>query len=232
MKCFLALGTTAIALTLPVSGQSQAPAADRLAPPPADPAITSALRTISPEAIRADIAKLVSFGTRSTLSSIDTDLPPGQGINAAADWIESELRAISAACGGCLEVKRDTFVQQPAPENGRPSRFRGPTRLVNVYAILHGTSTDKNAPWTLVTGHYDSRATDVMDSHVAAPGANDDASGVAVSLESARALTRLKITGTIVFVAVAGEEQGLNGSHHLAELAKRSEERRVGKECW
>lgn len=220
MKCLLALGTAAIAFSLPASGQSQAPAADRLAPSPADPAIASAIRSISPDAVRADIAKLVSFGTRSTLSSMDTDLPPGQGINAAADWIESEFRAISAACGGCLEVKRDAFVQQPAAENGRPSRFPGPTRLTNVYAILHGTSTDKNAPWTLVTGHYDSRATDVMDSHIAAPGANDDASGVAVSLESARALSKLKITGTIVFAAVAGEEQGLNGSHHLAELAK------------
>ncbi len=220
MKRFLALGAVAISLVLPVAGHSQAPSADRLAPPPTDPAIAAALRTISPDAVRADIAKLVSFGTRSTLSSMNTDLPPGQGINAAADWIESEFRAISATCGGCLEVKRDAFVEQPAPVNGRPSRFPGPTRLVNVYAILHGTSTDKNAPWTLVTGHYDSRATDVMDSHITAPGANDDASGVAVSIESARALSRLKITGTIVFATVAGEEQGLNGSHHLAELAK------------
>jgi hypothetical protein len=220
MKRFLALGAAAISLSLPVSGQSQAASADRLTPPPTDPAIAAALRTISPDAIHADIAKLVTFGTRSTLSSMNTDLPPGQGINAAADWIESEFRVIAATCGGCLEVKRDAFVEQPAPENGRPSRFPGPTRLVNVYAILHGTATDKSAPWTLVTGHYDSRATDVMDSHIAAPGANDDASGVAVSLESARALSKLKITGTIVFVAVAGEEQGLNGSHHLAELAK------------
>jgi hypothetical protein len=220
MKHFLAFGVAAISLVLPAAGQSQAPSADRLAPPPTDPAIAAALRTISPDAVRADIAKLVSFGTRSTLSSMNTDLPPGQGINAAADWVESEFRAISATCGGCLEVKRDDFVEQPAPESGRPSRFTGPTRLVNVYAILHGTSTDKNAPWTLVTGHYDSRATNVMDSHITAPGANDDASGVAVSLESARALSRIKTTGTIVFAAVAGEEQGLNGSHHLAELAK------------
>ncbi|HEV2575992.1 MAG TPA: M28 family metallopeptidase [Acidobacteriaceae bacterium] len=220
MKRFLALGAAAICLLSPALGRSQAPAADRLPAPTPDPAIAAALRTISPDAIRADIAKLVSFGTRSTLSSMDTDLPPGQGINAAADWIESQFRAISANCGGCLEVKRDTFIQQPTSFNGRPSRFAGPTRLVNIYAILHGTSTDKNAPWTLVTGHYDSRATDVMDSHIAAPGANDDASGVAVSLESARSLSKLKLTGTIVFVTVAGEEQGLNGSQHLAELAK------------
>jgi len=220
MKRFLALGAAVITLLLPALGYSQSPSAARLPPPAADPAIAAAIRTISPDAIRADIAKLVSFGTRNTLSSMDTDLPSGQGINAAADWVESEFRTISASCGGCLEVKRDSFIQQPATENGRPSRFAGPTRLVNIYAILHGTSNDKNAPWVLVTGHYDSRATDVMDSHIAAPGANDDASGVAVSLESARALSKLKLTGTMVFVAVAGEEQGLNGSHHLAELAK------------
>lgn len=218
MKLFLALGAAAISLALPAPGQ--APSADRLAPPATDPAIAAALRSISPDAVRTDIAKLVSFGTRNTLSSMDTDQPPGQGINAAADWIESEFRAISTACGNCLEVKRDDFVEQPAPAGGRPSRFAGPTRLVNVYAILHGTSTDKNAPWTLVTGHYDSRATNVMDSHITAPGANDDASGTAVSIESARALSKIKITGTIVFATVAGEEQGLNGSHHLAELAK------------
>src|SRR5215469_4333421 len=220
MKYFLALGAAAFSLSLTASGQTPVATADRLSPPHTDPAIAAALRTVSPDRVRADIAKLVSFGTRSTLSSMDTDLPPGQGINAAADWIESEFRAISSTCGGCLEVKRDSFVEQPAPVNGRASRFAGPTRLVNVYAILHGTSTDKSAPWTLVTGHYDSRATDVMDSHITAPGANDDASGVAVSIESARALSRIKITGTIVFAAVAGEEQGLNGSHHLAQLAK------------
>ncbi len=89
-----------------------------------------------------------------------------------------------------------------------------------MHGTVNGIATDKNAPWVLVTGHMDSRVTDVMDSHSDAPGANDDASGVAVSLESARALSKLKLTGTVVFVAVAGEEQGLNGSHHLAQLAK------------
>ncbi|HTV07925.1 MAG TPA: M20/M25/M40 family metallo-hydrolase [Candidatus Aquilonibacter sp.] len=222
MKRFLRLGISALAFAAPCAGAAQAPGptADTIAPLPADPAIAAALRTISPDTIRADIARLVSFGTRNTLSSMDTDLPPGQGINAAADWIESEFRGISAACGGCLDVKRDEFIEQPPPAGGRPSRIPRPTKLVNIYAILHGTSTDKSAPWTLVTGHYDSRATDVMDSHVAAPGANDDGSGVAVSIESARALSKLKIPGTIVFVTVAGEEQGLNGSHHLAALAK------------
>ena len=153
---------------------------------------------------------------------MDTELPPGQGILPAADWITSEFEAISKECGGCLEVKRDEFVQ-PASNDPR-SRIPQPTKLVNVYAILHGTGGDK-APWVLVTGHYDSRATDVMNDKLTSPGANDDASGVAVSLESARAMARLtkagtKLTGTMVFVAVAGEEQGLYGSAHLAKLAK------------
>ena len=182
----------------------------------ADPAIAAAIARISPDKVHDDIARLVSFGTRSTVSSMDTDLPTGQGINAAADWIESEFNAISKQCGNCLEVKRDTF-EEPG-STARGSRITKPTKLTNIYAVLHGTV--KSAPWVLVTGHYDSRATDVMDSHVTAPGANDDASGVAVSLESARVLSSLKLPGTIVFVAVAGEEQGLNGSRHLARLAK------------
>jgi hypothetical protein len=178
----------------------------------------AALKGISAEHVQADIAKLVSFGTRNTLSSMDADLPPGQGINAAAAWLTSEYQAISAQCGGCLEVKRDEFIE-PAG-SGPASRVPRPTKLVNVYAILHGTAADKAAPWVLVTGHYDSRATDVMDDKATAPGANDDASGVAVSLECARTLSKMKFPATIVFVAVAGEEQGLNGARHLAQRAK------------
>ncbi len=193
-----------------------------LAPLRVDPAVKTALGGVSAKQVQADIAKLVSFGTRSTLSSMDTELPQGQGILAAADWITSEFESISKECGGCLEVKRDEFVQ--AASNDARSRVTRPTKLVNVYAILHGTGGEK-ASWVLVTGHYDSRATDVMDGKLTSPGANDDASGVAVSLESARAMARLtkagvKLTGTMVFVAVAGEEQGLLGSAHLAKLAK------------
>jgi len=189
---------------------------------PVNPAVVTALRGVSAEKAQADIATLVSFGTRSTLSSMDTELPKGQGILAAADWITGELEAISKECGGCLEVKRDEFVQA-ALDDAR-SRVKQPTKLENVYAILRGTGGEK-APWVLVTGHYDSRATDVMDGKLTSPGANDDASGVAVSLESARAMARLtkagvRLTGTMVFVAVAGEEQGLLGSAHLAKVAK------------
>ncbi len=184
------------------SGTQDLPVGSPIAPVQADPKIAAAIAQISPEKIHDDIAKLVSFGTRNTLSSMSTDLPQGQGILAAADWIESEFKGISAQCGNCLEVKRDDFTE-PGSDAPR-ARIKTPTRLVNVYAILHGTSENKAAPWTLVTGHYDSRVTDVMDAHSAAPGANDDASGVAVSIECARVLSKLKLTGTIVFVAVAG----------------------------
>ena len=189
-----------------------------IVPAQADPAIVQALADISPEQIRRDIETLVAFGNRDTLSSMETDLPAGKGINAAADWIEGEFKRYSAACGGCLEVKRDTFTDpgSTAPE----SRILKPTRLTNIYAVLRGSDPAEAARRILVTGHYDSRVNDVMDTHAPAPGANDDASGVAVSLECARVLSKLHLPATLVFVAVAGEEQGLIGSQHLAALAK------------
>jgi hypothetical protein len=180
---------------------------------PADPAIAQALRQISPERIRHSIETLVSFRTRNTLSSLDEDLPKGQGINAAADWIEAELERYAAGCHGCLEVQRDTFTESAQ------QRIPRPTPITNLYAVLHGSDPAQAKRVYLVTGHYDSRASDVLDSHAPAPGANDDASGVAVSLECARVLSSLKPAATLVFAAVAGEEQGLNGSRHLAKLA-------------
>jgi hypothetical protein len=183
---------------------------------PADPAIAQALAQISPEKVHDDIAILVSFNNRSTLSSMDTDLPPGTGVTAAADWIFAEFTRISEACGVCLEVHRDDFIEPGAPK----TRILKDTRIQNIYAVLKGTDPAQAARRVLVTGHYDSRNTDTFNTHDSAPGANDDASGVAVSLESARVLSKLKFPATIVFVAVAGEEQGLNGSRHLAKLAK------------
>jgi len=191
-----------------------------IGPAPVDPAIARALATIKPSQINETLKTLVGFGTRSTLSSMATDLPPGQGINAAADWIAGQFQAISHECGGCLEVKRDTFTADPASGGAWAGRIPKPTQLTNVYAILRGTDPAQAKRMVLVTGHYDSRNLNILDDHGAAPGANDDASGVAVSLECARALSKLKFPGTIVFAAVAGEEQGLVGSGHLAKLAK------------
>ena len=192
-----------------------------LSPARPDAAIARALAAIKPAHIEETIKTLVGFGTRNTLSSMETDLPAGQGVNAAADWIESQFNQISQQCGGCLEVKRDTFIADPASSAGQwAKRIPRPTRLTNVYAILRGADPAQQNRMVLVTGHYDSRNLDVLDDHGAAPGANDDASGVAVSLECARALSRLRFPASIVFVAVAGEEQGLVGSAHLAKLAR------------
>ena len=209
-------------LSVPARGLAQADYqlhGSPVAAAPADPAIAGAIAQISEDRIRQTIEKLVGFGTRNTLSSMETDLGPDKGINAAADWIFGQFEAMAKECGGCLEVKRDTFTNPVAP------RIPKPTTLANVYAILHGSNPEAAKRMYLVTGHYDSRNTDVLDTHGAAPGANDDASGVAVSLECARALSNarakgLKLPATLVFVAVAGEEQGLNGSAHLAKLAR------------
>ena len=185
-----------------------------ITPAPADPQIQAAIQKISAQRIQQDITTLVGFHNRSTLSSNDKDLPKGQGVLAAADWIEQQFRAYSASCGGCLEVKRDTFTQQPG------SRVKQPTVINNIYAVLRGSDPAQASRMYLVTGHYDSRDSSNEDTRGTAPGANDDASGVAVSLESARVLSKLHFPATLVFAAVAGEEQGLYGSRHLADYAK------------
>jgi hypothetical protein len=202
----------------PDAQQPTGPVGQPIKPAPADPAIAAALQQVSPDNVKAIITKLVSFKNRSTLSSMDTDLPPGTGINAAADWIESEFKGYSEACGGCLEVKRDEFVE---PGSTAPlSRITKPTKLTNVYAILRGSDPAQANRVVLVTGHYDSRNSDNFNTHDPAPGANDDASGTSVSIESARVLSKLKFPSTIIFLTVAGEEQGLNGSRHFAQYAK------------
>jgi hypothetical protein len=189
---------------------------------PADRRISAALRAVSADKIHEDIQKLVGFKTRNTLSSMEADLPEGTGVIAAEAWLKSQYEAYSKECGGCLEVKEDTSIKEP-PEvgygGGKP-RITKPTKLTSLYATLKGADPAQARRMYLVTGHYDSRATDVMDPRLDAPGANDDASGTAVSLESARVLSKLGFPATIVFVTVPGEEQGLYGSGHLAQLAR------------
>jgi Peptidase family M28 len=181
----------------------------------ADPQIKSALREISAGQIQSDIEKLVSFQTRSTISAQDgASISAGRGIGAAGEWIKSEFERYSRDCGGCLEVKTDIFTQ-PVSE-----RVPVPIQITNVYAVLKGTHPEDAKRIVLVTGHYDSRISDVLDKKGVAPGANDDGSGTAVSLECARVLSKLRFPGTIIFLTVAGEEQGLYGSKHFAEFAK------------
>ncbi len=181
----------------------------------ADPQIAAALQQISAKRIQANIEKLVSFGTRSTLSAQDpASIAAGRGIGAAREWIKAEFERYSKDCGGCLEVKTDSFTEEPM------ERIPKATEITNVYAVLKGTDEANAKRIVLVTGHYDSRNSDNNDVTADAPGANDDGSGTAVSLECARVLSKMKFPATIIFLTVAGEEQGLNGSHHFAKMAK------------
>ena len=178
-----------------------------------DPEIQKMVREVSAKNIEATIRKLVSFGTRNTLSS-QTD--PNRGIGAARDWIYGEFKRISTDCGGCLQLEKQTYTQAAIP----PPRGRYPQEavLTNVYAVLKGT-TDPDRVY-VVSGHYDSmcnqNATDITCD---APGANDDASGTAVSIELARVMSKRKFDATIIFMCVPGEEQGLTGSTYFAKDA-------------
>jgi hypothetical protein len=212
LSVVLATGTVAS-----TQNQSASTSADSVAVKPmaADSRISSALQQVSAERIRGNIEKLVSFGTRSTISAQDpAAIEAGRGIGAAREWIKSEFERYSKDCGGCLEVKVDTFTEPAA------DRIPQPTEITNVYAVLRGTDPENAKRIVLVTGHYDSRNSDTFNVKDDAPGANDDGSGTAVSLECARVLSKMKFPATIIFLTVAGEEQGLNGSKQFAKMAK------------
>jgi hypothetical protein len=180
-----------------------------------DPVITQIIKDVSPQRVQQIDEKLVSFDTRATLSVNNPDAAnSAQGIVAARNWIKSEFERISSECNGCLEVKTDTFVEQPK------NRIPVATEIQNVYAILKGTDPAQARRIYLVTGHYDSRNTDPLNATAPAPGANDDGSGTSVSIECARVLSKHRFPATIIFLTVAGEEQGLNGSTHFAKMAK------------
>jgi Peptidase family M28 len=176
--------------------------------------IQKMLREVSPKNIETTIRKLASFGTRNTLSEQDN---PTRGIGAARDYLFGEFQKISNDCGNCLTVEKQTFTQAPTA-NGR---VKTPTVLTNVYAILKGT-TDPTRVY-VVSGHYDSMCNlDATDATCDAPGANDDASGTAASLEMARVMSKHKFDATIIFMTVPGEEQGLLGATYFAEQAKKN----------
>jgi Peptidase family M28 len=208
-----------LALGLLIQSLAVSPAAaqqpQELRPQISDLKIRAALKEISAAQVQSDIEKLVSSQTRSTISAQDAgSISAGRGIGAAREWIKSEFERYSRDCGGCLEVKTDSFTQ-PVSE-----RVPAPVEITNVYALLRGTNPEDAKRIVLVSGHYDSRNSDTLDTRGVAPGANDDGSGTAVSLECARVLSKLKFPGTIIFLTVAGEEQGLYGSKHFAEFAK------------
>ena len=185
---------------------------ERLAAMPVNADVASAVAEISAQRIESRIHTLVGFGTRHTLSETGSGT---RGIGAARRWIERELQTCSSAAGGRLQVTTDDFI---APAGGRVAR---PTQLVNVVATLPGTDPLASQRLLVVSGHYDSRVSDVGNATADAPGANDDASGVAAVMEMACVMAGHRYGATLVFMAVPGEEQGLLGAEHWAEQARR-----------
>src|SRR2546423_197601 len=178
-----------------------------------NPDILKIVAEISSRNIEATIRKLVGFGTRNTLSAQND---PNRGIGAARDWLFGEFQKAAAASGGRMTVQKQTFEQSKA------ARVPEPTMLTNIVATLKGTQPESVNRVYVVSGHYDSMCTSPTDAKCDAPGANDDASGTAAVLEMARVMSKYKFDATIVFMTVAGEEQGLLGSTYFAEAAKKN----------
>lgn len=176
-----------------------------------DAVIASMVSEISAENIKQNIARLAGFGTRHSLSDTVSD---ERGIGAARRWVASELKKYEATSGGRLKVALDPFTVEA---DGR--RIPQTVVMKNVMATLSGTDPNDDRIF-IISGHLDSRASDVMDAKIDAPGANDDASGVAAIMELTRIMSRQQFPATIIFVAVSGEEQGLYGAQHLADKAK------------
>jgi Zn-dependent M28 family amino/carboxypeptidase len=199
----LALLATAVSLA-PSAGGAQT------VPPATDLAIYDIIDASSAERIEADIRTLVGFGTRNTLSDTTSDT---RGIGAARRWIKSEMDAISTACGGCMEV----FYQQKTygPEDSQRLTFG--VNVLNVVGVIRGTVYPNR--YVIMSGDIDSRASNSSDGETDAPGANDNASGMAGVIEAARILTQYEFPTSVVLVGLSGEEQGLWGGRNMAEIA-------------
>ena len=205
-RAFLSASAVTAAAVPFLTGAARAAATTTaLLTPQPDPQLRHLISQIDPDRIQAIIEKLVSFGTRHTSSS-QTD--PVRGIGAATAWVFGQMQGFAAASSGTMTVQQQSFTQPVS------SRIPVPTTITNVIATLPGTATP--ARYYVVTGHLDSRVTDVLDFTSDAPGADDDGSGVAVVLELARLFATRQFPGTLVFATVAGEEQGLYGSAHMA----------------
>jgi len=202
-----------LALVLPASLSAQAvssPTTSAPVPPARDPRIGAIADAPQPERIERDIRTLVGFGTRSTLS--DT-LSSTRGIGAARRWIKAEFDRISADCGGCLEVGYQRMLVKGDPQG----RIREDTWVVSVVAIQRGTTMPDR--YVIMSGDIDSRVSDVMDATSESPGANDNASGMAGTIEAARVLSQYRFGKSIVYAGLSGEEQGLFGGQHMADVA-------------
>ena len=181
------------------------------APPQTDLRIYDIIAAASAARVEADIRMLAGFGTRNTFS--DT-LSATRGIGAARRWIKAEFDRISAACGGCYEV----VYQRNLVTSEQSSRIPHDTWVVNVLAIKRGT-IDPNR-YVIMSGDIDSRASSSYDAESDAPGANDNASGMAGAIEAARLLAAHEFGNSVVLAGLSGEEQGLWGGRHMAEVAR------------
>ncbi|HSM09239.1 MAG TPA: M28 family metallopeptidase [Gemmatimonadota bacterium] len=187
----------------PAAAQDSAPARD--ARPGPGSVMAAIVDSVSAGRIEADVRRLAGFGTRNTMSDTTSDT---RGIGAARRWIKAEFDRISEACGDCLDVSYQTSIVTGA------RRMPDSTAVVNVIAIQRGT-TDP-ARYVIMTGDIDSRASDGSDAVTDAPGANDNASGMAGALEAARVLSKYEFPATIVYAGLSGEEQGLFGGRKMA----------------
>ena len=178
-----------------------------------DPAIEKMVKEVSADSLQSYIKSLVSFGTRSTLS---TQTDPKKGIGAARLWVLSKFNEFAKQSGGRLTAIIDTTT---LPPDGK--RVDAPLVLGNVVATLKGTDLNDNRIF-LISGHMDSRRTDVMDKTGDAPGANDDGSGTSAVIECARIMSKYPFPATIIFIAVSGEEQGLLGANYMAGKMKKN----------
>ncbi len=176
-----------------------------------DPEIEQMVKEVSPDSLRSYITSMVSFGTRNTLSAQTGN----KGIGAARNWVLNKFNQFFPGSNGKLTAYIDTVT---IAADGK--RVNKPTLLGNVVAVLKGTDANDNRVF-MISGHLDSRASDVMNATIDAPGANDDASGVAAVIECARIMSKRNFPATVIFVAMSGEEQGLLGANFMAEKAKR-----------
>ena len=196
---------------LAVAAGAVRPAAAQAPPPEVDPRIYEIVEAASPERVEADIRRLAGFGTRNTFSDTLSEI---RGIGAARRWIKAEFDRISASCGGCYEVvyQRSLVTAEDSP------RIPQDTWVVNVLAIKRGTTAPNR--YVIMSGDIDSRASSSYDAESDAPGANDNASGMAGAVEAARLLAGHEFGSTVVLAGLSGEEQGLWGGRHMARVAR------------
>ena len=198
--CFL----VATPVLLPASAQSH-----EALPSPIDPRIQAVVDSVSAERLEQDIRALAAFGTRHTRSDTTSET---RGIGAARRWLKRQYEQVSSDCGGCLEIIEQRFVV------AGEERIPDSTVLVNVFAVQRGRAHPDR--YIIMSGDIDSRASDVMNDTSDAPGANDNASGLAGTIEAARVLSQHEFGSTIVYAGLSGEEQGLFGGAHMADVAR------------